>query len=838
MRFNERERIESSASVRFFSVSEEPQVIDDPSNVSQNIGGGNASETKIGGEAAKDLVNPKIRRRHSEGDIRREDGDEDEGGLTNSERGEKSPKPKRRGRPVGSRKTDSTGGNAGDPDLPTASQGSVQRKSGEVKFPCGVCSSGVRSSGILCGACHMWVHNGKTKRCATLSGLDENQPEAFRCLMCVENGRKIELHLRSETSTLSKNTGKDCESEESDKNKNSKNSKNGINRTKRVLTDPSPKKDNMGNPIASKKQRADIDHVQDYEDVFEKQIFKTCIDCKQNYEAFYDDPTMIKCWLCGLASHGCIYKLGQQIKRELELCMISRGHIWLCHECKNDASQLREQNENWRGETEPAKVDDEDEVEVIKDCTNHSEAEKGKLNKSEGTTNNNKLKTNQVVEDKDKSKEMDKGKEMDKSKEMDICNFEVMNISKESLASLERSQWVDDDMIKLSLALKQKEINKSTDKILFVSPAITQLIRASKDGKAIKETLKGLRITERDWVLFPVSNNNQVDMPGGGTHWSLLLYSRQKNVFYHHDPIFPINFMHATELINKISTADSSFSINRKNVETPQQKNGYDCGPYVMLFANKIVDNLSEGLDPNHLVVSEDEASVYRMKLKEKILREMKKVSAKPDIKRDDTKRHDICWRHINYMCWRGVDCRFKHPNLCESLVDGTPCGTGKELCNLYHPEICRNYLWYKVCKWGDRCKYRHIDNMKGHRRESDGPMFRRNYNINNEHINEYRHNGSHPNRHRGSQNSNYNDNKHLYNTYNKHLYNTHNSYRYNEDNHRNLHHPRGKYNRNTHFFGHQKNPTDWPTPMEAELLKTLRKFLQSGPNGWGPARG
>ena len=146
----------------------------------------------------------------------------------------------------------------------------------------------------------------------------------------------------------------------------------------------------------------------------------------------------------------------------------------------------------------------------------------------------------------------------------------------------------DDDMIKLSLALKQKEIYKFTDKILFVSPAITQLIRASKDGKVIKETLKGLRIIEKDWVLFPVSNNNQVDMPGGGTHWSLLLYSRQKNVFYHHDPIYPINNMHASELINKISTADSSFSITRENVKTPQQKNGYDCGPYVMLFPIKL----------------------------------------------------------------------------------------------------------------------------------------------------------------------------------------------------------------------------------------------------------
>ena len=157
-----------------------------------------------------------------------------------------------------------------------------------------------------------------------------------------------------------------------------------------------------------------------------------------------------------------------------------------------------------------------------------------------------------------------------------------------------------------------------------------------------------------------------------------------------------MNDKHAVELINKISTADSRFSITKENVKSPQQKNGYGCGPYVMLFANKIADNLRAGTNPNHFVVSEDEASGYRMKLREKILREMEKVSAKPDIKRDDIYR-----RSINYRCWRGVDCHFKHPTLCESLINGTSCCTEKEPCNLYHPQICYTYLRHKVCKWG-----------------------------------------------------------------------------------------------------------------------------------------
>ena len=87
-----------------------------------------------------------------------------------------------------------------------------------------------------------------------------------------------------------------------------------------------------------------------------------------------------------------------------------------------------------------------------------------------------------------------------------------------------------------------------------------------------------------------------------------------------------------------------------------------------MLFANKIADNLMEGMnlmegvDPNHLEIRENEASGYRRELRDKILLEMKKVSIEPD-----TKHEDVCWKHINYMCWRGENCRFKHPTLCES---------------------------------------------------------------------------------------------------------------------------------------------------------------------------
>merc|ERR1711874_633586 len=40
-----------------------------------------------------------------------------------------------------------------------------------IKFPCGVCGLGSGSSGSR--ACCLWIHNGKTKKCAGLEGKDE-----------------------------------------------------------------------------------------------------------------------------------------------------------------------------------------------------------------------------------------------------------------------------------------------------------------------------------------------------------------------------------------------------------------------------------------------------------------------------------------------------------------------------------------------------------------------------------------------------------------------------------------------------------------------------------------
>ena len=353
-----------------------------------------------------------------------------------------------------------------------------------------------------------------------------------------------------------------------------------------------------------------------------------CEECADIYCDKISNKPNVRCYICKLGKHECLEQNLKFVYEDTKLLYNMKGVMWMCFDCREFVKygklveQIRDQIviENIRNRESNRSV-------------KHPEAEQRKHCESEDKTNKNRDKPTEENGIEKEKKKSEKSNEVVKDKEMNVLDFTVMKISEESLKSLEDTQWVDDQMIYISLAMKQNEVDRATDKILFVSPSITQLIRKSTDRTNIKETIKNLQINEKDWVFYPVSNNNQVDRPGGGTHWSLLVYCKAKDVYYHHDPINPTNEMHAVELIHKISSADSGFSISQTKVKPPQQKNGYDCGPYIMLFANKIADNLVKGVNPNYYEVSKDEASRYRKELKDKIQLEMKKASREPETK-------------------------------------------------------------------------------------------------------------------------------------------------------------------------------------------------------------
>ena len=91
------------------------------------------------------------------------------------------------------------------------------------------------------------------------------------------------------------------------------------------------------------------------------------------------------------------------------------------------------------------------------------------------------------------------------------------------------------------------------------------------------DIIKKLKLTEKDYIFFPVNNSNKLESEGG-SHWSMLLYCSNEahRGFYHHDPIYKSDFKHAIELMEEISNADDYFKSIITEIDSPKQDNGYD----------------------------------------------------------------------------------------------------------------------------------------------------------------------------------------------------------------------------------------------------------------------
>ena len=96
--------------------------------------------------------------------------------------------------------------------------------------------------------------------------------------------------------------------------------------------------------------------------------------------------------------------------------------------------------------------------------------------------------------------------------------------------------WVTDGIISLAFGKIQQYVNGS--KLALVKPSITQILRKSLDSCTVAKTVEDLKLKEKDYILFPVNNNDKVEGEGG-SHWSLLVYiSDKRDVnFYHYDPV-------------------------------------------------------------------------------------------------------------------------------------------------------------------------------------------------------------------------------------------------------------------------------------------------------------
>lgn len=134
-------------------------------------------------------------------------------------------------------------------------------------------------------------------------------------------------------------------------------------------------------------------------------------------------------------------------------------------------------------------------------------------------------------------------------------------------------------------------LSSCSDEILLVPPSIAFWIMNYPLG--LYEFLDPLHLPDKKLVIFPVNDNDDVSEAEGGSHWSLLAFERNANVFVHHDSNLGMNRRQAKHLYNVVAGFMSASSSATKPTyqernDSPQQMNGYDCGMYVLAIARVI----------------------------------------------------------------------------------------------------------------------------------------------------------------------------------------------------------------------------------------------------------
>ncbi|KAJ4867412.1 NEDD8-specific protease 1 [Raphanus sativus] len=175
-----------------------------------------------------------------------------------------------------------------------------------------------------------------------------------------------------------------------------------------------------------------------------------------------------------------------------------------------------------------------------------------------------------------------------------ILSYNDVVLRRSDLDILNGPNFLNDRIIEFYLSYLSTVHTSSA--ISLIPPSIAFWISNCPDTESLKDFIEPLRLLESDLLIFPVNDNTNVELAEGGLHWSLLVYHREANSFFHHDSLMGLNKWSAKQLFEAVSPfVSDGDAMYRECSDTPQQKNGYDCGVYLLAIARVICQWFSSG---------------------------------------------------------------------------------------------------------------------------------------------------------------------------------------------------------------------------------------------------
>uniref|UniRef100_A0A1B0CV02 Putative sentrin-specific protease 8 n=1 Tax=Lutzomyia longipalpis TaxID=7200 RepID=A0A1B0CV02_LUTLO len=172
-----------------------------------------------------------------------------------------------------------------------------------------------------------------------------------------------------------------------------------------------------------------------------------------------------------------------------------------------------------------------------------------------------------------------------------VLSFHESLLRESDVHLLRGPHWLNDQIISFYFEYLEKVVYRDARNLLFVSPEVTQCLKIVSSDEA-SVFLTPLQATEKDFIFFALNNNEQ--STAGGSHWSLLVFSRPENTFFHFDSCSGSNLATSRRFSRHLRSSLGCPGAELHEHECLQQSNCYDCGIHLILATEMVAQHTED----------------------------------------------------------------------------------------------------------------------------------------------------------------------------------------------------------------------------------------------------
>jgi Ulp1 family protease len=174
-------------------------------------------------------------------------------------------------------------------------------------------------------------------------------------------------------------------------------------------------------------------------------------------------------------------------------------------------------------------------------------------------------------------------------------SYKSIYLSPEDINCFNDYNLLNDMCISFYYQLINEKFADYSDKFLLLEPAMVGTIVFDDEIEDLKLMLDPLGISQKEYIFFPINDNEDRFNFGGGDHWALAIYQKSTNSMIYLDSM--LDYINNNDII--ATKLKGILDLNEKvKMISPDidklQTNSYDCGMFVLCFTEHLLELLKE----------------------------------------------------------------------------------------------------------------------------------------------------------------------------------------------------------------------------------------------------